>query len=481
MPAVLEPPPVAYHDASGDLLITLHEPDARVEHVPEAVIQDLWQHLRFRHADLRTSESVPVEVWHPGALNTDAGPDFSGARLRIGDLAWSGDVEVHRTSGEWVLHRHDEDPRYDRVVLHVTLVADRHTGRLRRSDGTVLPEVVLYPRLQDSLRALLHRFYATPTRGLPCAAHWPDAPEALRRDLIRAYGHARLAARRDALADAFLTTPDLDQLLYERTLRALGYAKNADPMERLARRVPLRRLRTLTDLRDAEALLFGGAGLLPASGIEDRETEAYVDGLRDRFERLTADEPVRPMLATAWTRARLRAPSLPARRIAQAAALAAPGGLLHRDPVAYLVHALQSEQTAAALRQALTGAAPSAFWTTHVRLDRPCKPMSSSIGRRRAEAILVNAVFPVLLLWAEQTGDTPLEARVTDLYRQLPAASDEVTRHYERLGTKPANALEAQGLHQLYRTRCADGRCLACSVGQWVLSEDGRRRTEDGG
>ncbi len=242
MPAVLEPPPVTYHDASDALRVTLHEPDARVHHVPEVVIQDIWQHLRFRHADLRTSEGAPVEVWHPGALNADAGPDFTGARLHVGTLAWSGDVEVHRTSGEWVEHRHDADPRYDRVVLHVTLVPDRHTGRLRRSDGTVLPEVVLYPHLQDSLRALLHRFYAAPALGLPCAAHWPDAPEALRRDLVRTGGRERLAARRDALGDDFLTTPDLDQLLWERTLRALGYAKNAEPLERLARRVPLRRV-----------------------------------------------------------------------------------------------------------------------------------------------------------------------------------------------------------------------------------------------
>ncbi len=478
MPAVLEPPPIAYHDAASDLLVTLHEPDARVQHIPEAVVQDLWQGLRFRHADLRTSGGDPVEVWHPGSLNTDAGPDFTGARLHVGGLCWSGDVEVHRTSGEWVEHRHNEDPRYDRVVLHVTLVPDRYTGRLRRSDGTVLPEVVLYPRLQDSLRALLHRFYAAPTPDLPCARQWSDAPEAMRRALVRACGRERLTVRRAALAEAFLATPDpsagsgqaLDQLLWERTLRALGYAKNAEPMERLARRVPLRRLRTLTDLRDIEALLFGAAGLLPSTGIEDRETERYVADLRARFERLAAADPVRPMNPTAWTRARLRAPSLPARRIAQAAALAAPGGLLHRDPVAHLAEAARSERPLAALRSLLTETTPAEFWTTHVRLDRACKPMSAGLGRSRADDILLNAVLPLLLLHAEQSGDIPLDVRVADLYRQLPASSDEVTRRFERLGTSPQSALEAQGLHQLYRTRCAEGRCLTCPVGQWLVS-----------
>ena len=491
MPAVLEPPPISYHDTADDLRVTLHEPDARVQHVPEAVIQDLWHGLRFRHADLRTVEGEPVEVWHPGALNTDAGPDFTGARLHIGGLAWSGDVEVHRTSGEWVEHRHDADPRYDRVVLHVTLVPDRHTGRLRRSDGTVLPEVVLYPHLQDSLRALLHRFYAAPPLDLPCARQWPAAPEALRRDLVRACGRERLTARRTALAEDFLTVPDpsagsgqaLDQLLWERTLRALGYAKNAEPLERLARIVPLRRLRGLADLPDAEALLFGAAGLLPASGIEDRETDAYVAGLRARFERLAAAEPVRPINPTAWTRAG-RAPSLPARRIAQAAALAWQGGLFRRDPLPRLVEAVRSDRPLAALRRLLTDAAPGAFWTTHVRLDRACKPMPAGLGRARADAILTNAVLPVLLLWAEQADDTPLDARLLDLYGQLPAASDEVTRRFECLGTAPQSALEAQGLHHLYRTRCTQGRCLTCPVGQWVVSGGEKtdfQKTEDRG
>ncbi len=127
----------------------------------------------------------------------------------------------------------------------------------------------------------------------------------------------------------------------------------------------------------------------------------------------------------------------------------------------------------------LTDTAPSAFWTTHVRLDRPCKPMPAGLGRARAEAVLLNAVLPLLLLWAEQAGDTPLEARIVELYRRLPAASDEVTRRYERLGTVPENALEAQGLHQLYRTRCAEGRCLTCPVGEWAVS--GRPRTEGRG
>ncbi len=468
-------PSLTYRDIHDDrdLLVTLHEPDARVHHIPEAVVQDIWRCLRFNHAGLTTSGGEAVEIWHPGVLNTDAGPDFADARVHIGGLCWSGDVEIHRTSGEWIEHRHDEDPRYDRVVLHVTLVADRHTGHLQRSDGAVIPEIVLYPLLHDSLRSLLHRFYATPELDFFCAPHWPEVPETIRRSLVRALGRERLTQRKEDLAASFLTSPELDGLLHERVFRALGYAKNADSMEALARAVPLRRLRALDDLRDAEALLLGTAGLLPtARGLlgTDRATADYAVNLRERFDRLAAADPVRPLNPTVWKRARLRASSLPTRRIAQAAALVAPSGVLHRDPLPRFVRAARSDQALPALRALLTDAEPSAFWETHLRLDRACKPARAHIGRGHADSVLVNAILPVLLLHAEQMGDTSLETRVLELYERLPATSDAVTRRYEHYGTKPANALEAQGLHQLYRTRCTGGRCLCCPIGQHVLS-----------
>lgn len=471
-------PIIQYRDlrANSDLLVSLHEPDARIQHIPEAVIQDVWRCRRFDVDNLETTTGARVELLHPGFHNTDAGPDFTAARLRIGGLAWGGDVEVHRTSGEWIEHRHNDDPRYDRVVLHVTLIADRHTGKLRRADGTLIPEVVLYPRLQDSLRTLLLRFYAYPELDFYCAGSWAEIPEAVKRPWIRALGRERLATRKATLSADFLAAPDLDRLLYERVMRALGYAKNADPMEALARRLPLRRLAGLPERRDAEALLLGTAGLLPSLRDllgADRETADYAMDLRNRFEALSATCPVSPLQPTVWNRTRLRASSLPTRRVAQAAALFGPGGTLGDEPLARIADAARRPAPLAALRALFTGAELPAFWETHLRLDRPCAPGPSGIGRAHADEIIVNALLPALLLHAEQAEMPALEDVVYALYERMPAGTDHVTRRYEHRGSRPANALEAQGLHQLYRTRCTAGRCLSCPVGQHLLKGEG--------
>lgn len=81
----------------------------------------------------------------------------------------------------------------------------------------------------------------------------------------------------------------------------------------------------------------------------------------------------------------------------------------------------------------------------------------------------MNAVAPVVLIHAEQTGDPSLEETIFGVLRRLPAEQDEVNRTFEALGARARHALAAQGFHQLYRTRCAEARCLTCDVGRYLL------------
>lgn len=450
--------------------VTLHEPDARVQHVPEAVLQDLWRRLAFDWRDLTTTVGQPVQILDPGALNRDGGPDFAAAHIRLGSMEWHGDVEVHRTSGEWLWHRHHEDPAYDRVILHVTLAHDRHTGQLRRRDGSPLPEIVLLPRLTESLRSLLYHFFAHPPDAFACASVWGSVPDATRRPWLRLLGQERLRNRAEALRQEGEAT-SLDEVLYRALLRALGHAPNADAMEALALRVPLHGLRDLSGYEEVEALLLGAAGLIPPvadipSG--DAATRRYTSDLAARFNRLQAEYALAPLPNTLWQAARLRPANAPARRIAQAAAFAAPGGLLHTDPLGRLQQALQAARPLPALLELLR-VEPDPYWRTHLRPEVRCRESSARVGKSRAQNLLVDAVLPTLLLAADTEGDSALAERAAALAMALSPPSDRITRQYEAVGQPPADALEAQGLHQLYRTRCTAGRCLSCTVGKWLI------------
>ncbi|MEM6327074.1 MAG: DUF2851 family protein [Bacteroidota bacterium] len=418
---------------------TVHEPpDAALADIPEAVIQDAWARRLYDPAGLRTTTGDPVEVLDPGTLNTGSGPDFSGASIRLGaapdDLLWAGDVEIHRTSAEWNAHRHGEDPAYDRVILHVIVSPDRETGHLTRSDGTRLPELVLRPHLDRSLRALVHDFYVRGPQPPPYAEReWREVPADVRQAWMRRLGVERLHHRAARLGHAFGRTPDLDRLLTSRVFRALGYAPNADAMERLASRLPLPLIRSLDDPADIHALLLGLAGLADRRLFPDDPTE--------RFDRLAETHDLPPPMAPAAWRHGGRPANAPRRRLAQAAAFLSASdteaGLLRRDPLGRLRAALGT---------------PEPLRSVRAMLRQSVVPGVRGLGRERADAVLTNAVLPTLFLDAEMREDLGASSRVLAVLDALPPENDRITRAFTEAGLEAATRLESQGLHHLAET-----------------------------
>ena len=436
-PAPEAAPPGSGPEAAGGAVREplVAEPADAIARVPEAAIQDAWVRGLFDARDLRTTGGEPVRVLDRGRLNRDSGPDVAGARVEVGGLVWAGDVEVHRTSAEWEAHGHDRDPAYRRVVLHVVLAADRRTGTLRRSDGSALPELVLLPHLDRSLRSLLRAFYVEPREAPHCGPRWPDVADETKRAWVRRLGADRLRARARALGEAYGRRPDLDRLLVGRVFRALGYAPNADAMEELARRFSL----AAPPATEAEA----HAQLWALSGLAEGDLFDAAPPAPDAGGAL-GGAAMRP---EAWRRGG-RPANAPRVRIAQAAALLGRGGLLRDEPVARL---------AEALARGLDGA---------LDLVRP-EPAGGGprLGAERARTVWVDAVLPVLLLDAEQRESPAAEDAVLRALDALPAASDRVVRRFRDAGFRPASALESQGLHHLARTYCDEGRCARCAIG----------------
>lgn len=448
--------------------VALQEPEPDVQ-VPEALVHDLWRHQRFDAENLTTTEGEPVRILHTGRPNSDAGPDFRNAHVRIGDMDWRGHVEIHTRSGDWFEHDHNSDPRYDSVVLHVTLHADVWTGGLLRADESTVPEIVLYPRLDTPLRELLHNFHTRADEDdLPCAARWEQVPEQTKRDWMAHLARQRLAEKRDRLAER---DASLEQGLQERLFAGLGYSKNDEPMTTLARRLPSSLVRSIEEPRNREALHLGVAGLLPIPEDlldADRETADYAMNLRDRYRRLQAQLEIPEMESTNWTFFRLRPNNFPPLRIAQASAWYEGDAFFANDPLPSLRSALSADDPTDALREALSASPPS-FWRTHYHLEKSASEHDPSLGPSRRETLLVNAVVPLLLLDADRRDDVAQADAALDVTRSLSASRDKVVRRFRNLGTAAQSAFEAQGLHQLYREYCTAGGCLECRIGQHLL------------
>lgn len=131
----------------------------------EALLQYIWQNLLFEVRNLRSGDGHSLRIEYQGELNQGDGPDFKKAKLRIDDLWFYGDIELHVDSSLWYTHRHHEDKAYNSVILHV--VTDSNTAPVKREDGTPVPTLDLRPYLTESKLFLLRR--KNQENRLPCA------------------------------------------------------------------------------------------------------------------------------------------------------------------------------------------------------------------------------------------------------------------------------------------------------------------------
>jgi len=84
----------------------------------ERHLQAMWLEQKY-FKTLVTSDGSQITILSPGIWNSEAGPDFLKAHLKIGEQDLRGDIELHLSQEGWMQHHHHQDTRYDNVILHV--------------------------------------------------------------------------------------------------------------------------------------------------------------------------------------------------------------------------------------------------------------------------------------------------------------------------------------------------------------------------
>lgn len=418
----------------------------------EAFLQYVWGQRLYLSATQTTVAGEVVEVLNPGRLNTDAGPDFFNAQVRVGTTTWAGNVEVHQTTDDWYRHGHDADPAYDNVILHVV---GRSTSRgVRTSRGCEIPEVELRydSRLEEHYDALVGAASGAPIR---CAKVLRDIPGVVRTAWMDALLVERMRVKCDrALGYVDEFHGDLDQAFFCLLSRSLGAKVNAEPMEMMARATPLRILLKHNGPLQTEAILFGQSGLLGAA-----QSDEYVLLLRREYEFLRTKFALEPLDASMWKYARLRPPNFPDVRIAQLAAAvrSMPGNFQSSVSVAW---------------DGVLEQSPSDYWDTHFRLGVRSKggKRSKSLGPTARRLVMVNAVAPFALAEAERYDDEARRLAAVEMLRRLPTERNSILDAWAAAGLKVENEADAQALLHLRSEFCERGECLRCRFGHYAIS-----------
>lgn len=455
--------------------VKIHEPTHSTFLPPEAIIHHAWESLRFNSAHLVTTDNQVIKIVRTGTHNSDSGPDFLNAHLVIDGILWTGAIELHIYSKDWYKHKHHLDTRYNNTILHVTLFRDSKTGKLKREDGSTLPELVLHPLLHISLRSLIYYRINEQPPSFPCENHWKHVPNSIKRSWIQTLTNSRLTRKASETSRFYLQHPSLEAILHLYLFRALGYRKNSDPMAELARRIPLSISRELRSTEELEALHFGVAGLLPKSvNKNDLSIEAvrYIELLQDTFQALQKTYAIPVMSGNSWLFFRLRPANFPTIRIAQAVYWLSTGGLLNHDPVGQLYTILLNSDDPLRSMNSRLESSPSSFWNDHYHFNNSAAYQKRLIGKSRLRKLFINAIAPLFMFIADQNNEPALEEKILRILKDIPPEKDHITRMFTTPGFSLSNGMMSQGIHELYSNYCSVARCLNCKIGQYILNKD---------
>ncbi|THU32511.1 DUF2851 family protein [Niastella caeni] len=415
----------------------------------ERLLQYIWQFQYFNKEALILDNGDAFQVIHPGRYNTNQGPDFLEAKIRIEDTLWVGHVELHLKTSDWFRHAHQFDRNYDNVILHVVWEND-----LRDKDARI-PVF----SLQSKVPMLLLKQYE----------HWMNSAGFIAcgnqiRDVSRINWiswRERLLAermqRKSATVFSFLlqTNQHWEETFWWLLARNFGAVLNFEPFEALAKTLPVTVLaRYKNKLPVLEALLLGQSGLL-----EGEFEDEYPMMLQKEYLHFKAKYKLEP-IRQAVHFMRTRPVNFPTVRLAQLAMLVHQSNHLF----AYI-----RETTALHDIKKLLAVTASTFWDQHYTFYKKSVHRPKKLGNQMIDTLIINAIVPVLFSYGLLHNEEQYKNRALNWLDELEPERNAITNGFEELGIVNKSACDSQALLELKSHYCDPKKCLDCAVGNALL------------
>lgn len=421
----------------------------------EAFLHYLWQFQQFDKSNLLTITGEKIAVLKTGILNTDAGPDFSHARLQINDIEWVGNVEIHIKSSDWKVHKHQQDEAYNNVILHVVWENDQ---TITRQDGSFIPTLELKPIADINL---LNKYQQLIDNQLtiPCQVQFSEVSTLSKIGILDKVLAKRLQQKTQIVAQIFEQNKgDWEETAYQLLARNFGFKLNSETFLRLAQNLPLKVLQKhRNNLIQIEAMLFGQAGLI-------EKVDEYSEKLVQEYEFFAAKFSLKSLQLASheWKFLRTRPANFPTIRIAQLAKLITQQQsffslFTQTNSIEDLRNALKIEQ--------------SIYWQEHYNFGKTANKYLVGLGKDSINNILINTVIPLLACYSEKTDNQELMSRCVSFLEALPAEKNHITEIWEGLGLEIKTAFDSQASIELYNNFCTQKRCLQCNVGIEILKK----------
>lgn len=416
----------------------------------EELLHILWKTKKLDFSDLLTTQGEKVIIQNFGIHNHDAGPDFLNAKVKIGTNIWNGHIEMHLHASAWNQHKHQNNPAYNNVILHVVYTDDK---TIHNENGQTIPTIILKDRIEPKLITNYENLIAG-LNWIPCANQIEKVDQSKVPFFLERLVTKRLL-RKQAQIKVLLDNSknDWEEVLYRLLLQYLGLKVNNEAFASLAEIAPYSLLKKQNSLMQKESLLLGQAGML-------RGKEDYIIGLQKEYKHQKAKFDLKPMSGVEWKFSKLRPANFPSLRLAQLAAI--------YDKTPKFFSTIISNPQLETLTELLSVSA-SSYWDTHYLTNKVSPKKKKAIGKTTQHILIINVIVPLIFAYADLIADDVLKEKAIDLLYGLPTEKNKIITQWKKHNIKVASAAQSQALLELKSDYCDKQKCLDCQIGQLIL------------
>ncbi|MCL5028446.1 MAG: DUF2851 family protein [Bacteroidetes bacterium] len=485
--------------------------------INEKFLYEIWKNQNFTKG-LITKDGQNIEVINIGIENKElSGPDFKNAKIKIGNITFTGDVEIDIDHADWKSHGHNLNKKYNSVILHAVL-NDIDRNNVYTSEGRKIPSVSIINFLQadlaESIKAAIISESKKRINKMPCMESNSEITEKDKLNFVYDLGINRFKHKKEKFLERLkeliyleqqnLKEPiiryELDekfynktfnqndfnnqhlwqQLIYESIFEALGYSKNKEIMKSLAKAADIKFLSTISNqefISTVESVLFNIGGLMPdVIHLPDEETSVYTkklyeiwNGIKNKYDGIKFN-------AAQWHFFKLRPQNFPTVRLAGGARILKK--IMNENLIGKITDAISQknkDKDTINYVRSLFIIKSDGFWKNHYVFDQPAKvPINYFIGSARADEILVNIILPVITLYFEIFGKKELSQKTIKIFLNFYQNSENnlVNEVSSTLSLNDAwkRSVLYQGMIELFRNFCSRDKCHECYIGQKIFS-----------
>lgn len=484
---------------------------------PEDIIYKIWEEKRF-NLPLKTSEGLPVDIMDTGVRNNEvAGPDYQHARIKIGNITFTGDVEIDTVPSDWKSHGHNINERYNKVILHVVLSNDSSNHFVITQSGRKVPTISIENYLSTPIKENISKDLVEISHSselkMPCKGL---TDQLLRKDklqFVKNLGLVRFKKKCEndierlkeliLLKQLKIKEPKVyhdfhkevssrtfnqsefeqkqiwETLLYEQIFEALGYSKNKDSMLKLSRYAEIDNINKIENLNSEiiESILFHISGLFPeVTEIADERTSEYIRSCIDIWNTVKMNFDSGIMNKSEWNFFKLRPQNFPTLRIAAGARILKK--LTTADLFNNLVKIFEQYSDTNKIINKLRNTIiikGDGYWANYYTFNKPSKnKLNYFIGIGRADEIVINIVLPLFSVYFEMINQKEISKKVLNVFLNYyqKESNHLVDQVNENLGFKNEKyrSVYYQGMIELFRNYCIKDKCLQCEIGRKVFT-----------